>query len=75
MCLPAMNSKKAAQFLQYFQVKVLLYGQLNYVPKRQFMYVKMLHKRFINFVNGAKENLQKAPGLRWIFVEFCHVRI
>ena len=61
-----MNSIKAAQFLQTFQVHFLLYGQQNYVFKREFMYVKMFHKRFINFVIGTKENLQKAPGLRWI---------
>ena len=36
------------------------------VFEREFMYVKIFHKCFINFVIGTKENLQKAPGLRWI---------
>ena len=29
--------------------------------KRRFMTVRMFHKRFVNFVIGAKEKLQNAP--------------
>ena len=62
----------AAKFLLNFQVRFALYGQENYVLKDNLCFYKCFTD-VLNIFFGAKEKLQNAPDLRWIYVEFCDV--
>ena len=64
------NSTKAAKFLKTssFRYIFLLYGQENYVFKREFVQCINVSQTLYNFVIGAKEKWQNAPRFEMDFV-------
>ena len=60
------NTTKAAEFLLNFQTHFALYGQENYIFEKEFIYLLMVHRRFIHFFVWTKEKVKMRPDLRWI---------